>query len=134
MRVARAAKREAHHSVRPTAAGVWGSSVKNLQGERIGVITDVVIEPERTKVIFVVIELDHEFAAMHGTRIAVSWSLLRLNLNVLDRSAPYLLGLSRRQLWRAPRIDDTSFSELCAREFGDRSRSAMPRLLRLPLR
>ncbi len=95
-------------------AGVWGSNVNNLQGERIGVITEVVIDRPRSKVVFVIIKLDDHFAATPGTRIAVRWSFLRLNLDVLDRSTPYLLDLTRKQLRIAPRLDGLSFRDMCA--------------------
>jgi hypothetical protein len=93
---------------------VWGSNVNNLQGERIGVITEVVIDRPRSKVVFVIIKLDDHFAATPGTRIAVRWSLLRLNLDVLDRSTPYLLDLTRKQLRMAPRLDGLCFRDMCA--------------------
>ena len=133
MRDGRIFQRTSHTRTRLSHTGVWGSSVNNLQGERIGVITEVVIDRDRTKVVFVIIRLDDDFAATPGTRIAVRWSLLRLNLNVRDRSAPYLLDLTRRQLRIAPRLDRSSFNDLCAREIGDGSRAAVPRLLRLPV-
>ena len=134
MRAGRIPEGNGHTRTTPSHTGVWGSSVNNLQGERIGVITDVVIDRERTKVVFVIIRLDDDFAATPGTCIAVRWSLLRLNLDLLDRSAPYLLDLTRRQLRIAPRFDRASFSDLCAREMSDGSRAAAPRWLRLPVR
>ena len=134
MRAGRISERDGHTRTGPSTGGMWGSSVDNLKGERIGVITEVVIDRERRKVVFVIIRLDDHFAATPGTRIAVRWSLLRLNLDLLDRSVPYLLELTRRQLRIAPRFDRSSFSDLCAREIGDSSRAATPRLLRLPVR
>lgn len=134
MRAARGVERGGHIAAGHSTAATWGSSVNNLEGERIGVITEVVIDRERRKVVFVIIRVDDGFAPTLGIRIAVRWSLLHLNLDTADRSAPYLLDVTRRQLRLGARLDPVTLSDICAREIGSPSRIELPCLLRLPLR
>ena len=105
--------------------------MKNLQGETIGTIAELVVDHARAKVIFVIIELAEGFGRVTQRRIAIRWSSLRLNLDAEDTWTPYVVELTRRQLRTARRLDGASFTAMCRREVSHPTSGAKPRVLRL---
>lgn len=118
----------------PSSNGVCGSAVKNLQGETIGLISELVVDHARAKVVFVIIELAEGFSRVTQRCIAIRWNSLRLNLDAEDTSTPYLVELTRTQLRAAPRLDGASFTAMCRREVSYPTSGAEPRVLRLTRR
>ncbi len=107
----------------PVASGGVASKICTA-----GKSAEAIVDRERAKVIFVVIELEEGFGERHQTRIAVPWGSLQLDLDPGDSTTPYLLELSPAELRTAPRFDRVSFRKMCM-AYSQESSAVRPHLL-----
>jgi hypothetical protein len=77
-----------------------GANVANLQGECLGVITEIVIEPQTFKVAYVVVSFGGSFG-MSGKLFAMPLGLFKYN----GEKGEYILDLAKEKLELAPGFD-----------------------------
>ena len=89
------------------ASTMIGTNVANLEGDSLGVIKEIVIEPHTFKVAYVVVSFCG-FFRMSGKLFAMPFGLFRYDAN----KSEYILDLAKEKLEEAPGFDPESWPSM----------------------
>jgi len=89
------------------ASSMIGANVANRQGENLGVIKEIVIEPQTFKVAYVVVSFGG-FFPMSGKLFAMPFALFKYDANKNE----YILDLAKEKLELAPGFDPEHWPSL----------------------
>ena len=88
---------------------IKGTHVKNLQGEDLGDIEDVLVDPETGQVRFAVLEVGG-FLGLGSTKVAVPWSAFQLTKE--GTKAKWVLDADKERLKNAPKVEGENYQRL----------------------
>jgi sporulation protein YlmC with PRC-barrel domain len=92
-----------------TASDIKGTHVKNLQGQDLGQVEDVLVDPETGQVRFAVLEVGG-FLGLGSTKVAVPWSAFQLTQ---DGNKPkWILDADKEKLKNAPKVEGKNYQHL----------------------
>jgi sporulation protein YlmC with PRC-barrel domain len=108
--VAQAAKNPAtKYPAFMAASEIKGTHVKNLQGEDLGTIDEVLLDPETGNVKFAILEVGG-FLGLGSTRVAVPWSAFQLTQD--GNKAKWVLDADKEKLKNAPKVEGKNYQRL----------------------
>jgi sporulation protein YlmC with PRC-barrel domain len=91
------------------ASEIKGTHVKNLQGEDLGEIEEVLVDPETGQVKFAVLEVGG-FLGLGSTKVAVPWSAFQLTQE--GNKARWVLDADKERLKNAPKVEGKNYQRL----------------------
>lgn len=95
------------------ASNLIGKNVKNPEGENLGEIKELVIDPEQARIAYAVVSFGG-FLGMGDKLFAVPWKALRM-----DRDKDVLvLNVAKERLKKAPGFDKNNWPNLADRKYG----------------
>ncbi len=98
------------------ASDVTGAKVKNLQGEEIGDIDELLIDPNSDQVRYAVLSVGG-FLGIGDTKVAVPFGALQVKKE--GDTTKYTLDASKERLEKAPRVEGKNYDRLFSREGGE---------------
>jgi sporulation protein YlmC with PRC-barrel domain len=91
------------------ATDIKGTNVKNMQGQDLGQIEDVLIDPDTGQVRFVILEVGG-FLGLGSTRVAVPLSAFQITK---EGSKPkWVLDADKEKLKNAPKVEGKNYQRL----------------------
>lgn len=93
---------------------ISGSHLKNFQGEDIGTIHDLVVNPDTGRVRFAVLDVGG-FLGMGDTKVVVPWGAVGLEKNKPGSEPSYVIDATKERLKTAPKFDASKMSDLYTR-------------------
>jgi sporulation protein YlmC with PRC-barrel domain len=91
------------------ASEIKGTHVKNLQGEDLGEIEEVLVDPETGQVKFAVLEVGG-FLGLGSTKVAVPWSAFQLTQE--GNKPRWVLDADKQRLKNAPKVEGKNYQRL----------------------
>jgi sporulation protein YlmC with PRC-barrel domain len=91
------------------ASEIKGAHVKNLQGEDLGEIEDVLVDPETGQVKFAILEVGG-FLGLGSTKVAVPWSAFQLTQE--GNKPRWVLDADKERLKNAPKVEGKNYQRL----------------------
>ena len=91
------------------ATDIKGTNVKNLQGQDLGQIEDVLIDPDTGQVRFVILEVGG-FLGLGSTRVAVPLSAFQITKE--GNKAKWMLDADKEKLKNAPKVEGKNYQRL----------------------
>ena len=91
------------------ASEIKGTHVKNLQGEDLGEIEEVLVDPETGQVKFAVVEVGG-FLGLGSTKVAVPWSAFQLTQE--GNKPRWVLDADKQRLKNAPKVEGKNYQRL----------------------
>jgi sporulation protein YlmC with PRC-barrel domain len=91
------------------ASEIKGTHVKNLQGEDLGEIEEVLLDPETGQVRFAVLEVGG-FLGLGSTKVAVPWSAFQLTQE--GNKPKCVLDADKEKLKNAPKVEGKNYQRL----------------------
>ncbi|HKP05243.1 MAG TPA: PRC-barrel domain-containing protein [Chthoniobacterales bacterium] len=88
---------------------IKGSHVKNLRGQDLGAIDEVLIEPDTGQVRFVILEVGG-FLGLGATKVAVPWTAFQLTKE--GDKPKWVLDADKDKLKNAPKIQGKGYERL----------------------
>ena len=88
---------------------IKGTHVKNPQGEDLGEIEDVLVDPETGQVRFVIVEVGG-FLGLGSTKVAVPWSAFQLTKE--GNKPKWVLDADKERLKNAPKVEGENYQRL----------------------
>jgi sporulation protein YlmC with PRC-barrel domain len=89
-----------------------GSEIRNSKDEQLGEIADVVLNPEKRDILYVLVS-SGGFIAFGGKQVAVRWSDLRAT----EDHELYVLDVAAKAMDEAPVVDRKNFATTASREW-----------------
>ena len=90
---------------------ISGSHIKNFQGEDIGTIHDLVVNPDTGRVRFAVLDVGG-FLGMGDDKVVVPWGAIGLEKNKPGSEPSYVIDATKDRLKNAPKFDANKMSDL----------------------
>ena len=91
------------------ATDIKGTNVKNLQGQDLGQIEDVLIDPDTGQVRFVILEVGG-FLGLGSTRVAVPLSAFQITKE--GNKPKWVLDADKEKLKNAPKVEGKNYQRL----------------------
>ena len=91
------------------ASEIKGTHVKNLQGQDLGEIEEVLLDPETGQVKFAVLEVGG-FLGLGSTKVAVPWSAFQLTQE--GNKSRWVLDADKEKLKNAPKVEGKNYQRL----------------------
>lgn len=95
------------------ASDLIGYSVANAQGDNLGRIEDIVIDPKQGRIAYAVLSFGG-FLGMGDKLFAIPWESLSLKAD----EQTMLLAVDKEKLQKAPGFDKTEWPNMASREWG----------------
>jgi len=96
------------------ASTVTGDTVRNMKGEDLGRIEEVMIDLDCGRVAYAILS-SGGFLGQGETLRAVPWTALNVDLELRE----FVLDMDKEQLDRAPRIDEENWPHMSDRQWGE---------------
>ena len=90
---------------------ITGSHIKNFQGQDIGTIKDLVINPDTGHVRFAVLSVGG-FLGLGDTEVIAPWGAVGLEKNAPGKEPSYVINATKDKLEKAPRFDGSKLTQL----------------------
>ena len=94
------------------ATDIKGTNVKNMQGQDLGQIEDVLIDPDTGQVRFVILEVGG-FLGLGSTRVAVPLSAFQITKE--GNKPKWVLDADKEKLKNAPKVEGKNYQRLYTR-------------------
>jgi sporulation protein YlmC with PRC-barrel domain len=91
------------------ATDIKGTNVKNMQGQDLGQIEDVLIDPDTGQVRFVILEVGG-FLGLGSTRVAVPLSAFQITKE--GNKPKWVLDADKEKLKNAPKVEGKNYQRL----------------------
>jgi sporulation protein YlmC with PRC-barrel domain len=91
------------------ASEIKGTHVKNLQGEDLGEVEDVLVDPETGQVKFAILEVGG-FLGLGSTKVAVPWGAFQLSQE--GNKPRWVLDADKQKLKNAPKVEGKNYQRL----------------------
>jgi sporulation protein YlmC with PRC-barrel domain len=91
------------------ASEIKGTHVKNLQGQDLGEIEEVLVDPETGQVKFAVLEVGG-FLGLGSTKVAVPWNAFQLTQE--GNKPKWVLDADKEKLKNAPKVEGKNYQRL----------------------
>jgi sporulation protein YlmC with PRC-barrel domain len=88
---------------------IKGTHVKNLQGEDLGEVEDVLVDPETGQVKFAILEVGG-FLGLGSTKVAVPWGAFQLSQE--GNKPRWVLDADKQKLKNAPKVEGKNYQRL----------------------
>ncbi len=92
---------------------IIGSHINNLQGEDIGTIDDLIVNPDTGRVRFAVLSVGG-FLGVGNDKLIVPWQAIGLQKNRPGEAPNYVIDASKDKLGKAPKFDANKLTDLFA--------------------
>ncbi len=96
-----------------TASKLSGNRVRNLQGEELGTIEELMVDLSNGRMAYGVISVGG-FLGMGETLFAVPWDALKLT----DDGSEFILDVDKDKLKQAPSFEKNNWPDMTATEWG----------------
>ena len=90
---------------------ITGSHIKNFQGDDIGTIKDLVMNPDTGHIRFAVLSVGG-FLGLGDTEVIAPWGAVGLEKNAPGKEPSYVINATRDKLEKAPRFDAGKLTQL----------------------
>ena len=90
---------------------ITGSHIKNFQGQDIGTIKDLVVNPDTGHIRVAVLSVGG-FLGMGDTEVIAPWGAVGLEKNAPGKEPSYVINATKDKLEKAPRFDASKLTQL----------------------